>query len=189
MRIYVPATLDELDAAVSTRSATRWSITPREVHGVTKALVAELPDEDVEGREYQAFLDAAGGSAALLAARGDAPPLRVVVTVEVPDDVLAAPPDDADAPASTLRLTVPAADVEIVCVHADEPAAAPDVRAVQRAARDGSTTEAAPGGEPAADDDGDAAVTENGALLDAVLRLAERDLLWYDWSEVSSIPR
>lgn len=168
MRIYVPATLDELDAVDVGRTSARWSLAPRQVHGVTKALAAELPGEDDEGVEYAAFLDAAAASLALLAARPDAPPLRAVVTVEVPDDALEPPTDaDPDTAASTLRLADRVPDVPIVCVHADEPDAAPDVTAVRAAAE--------------ADDD--------AALSDAVQRATDRDLLWYDWSEVAAIPR
>jgi hypothetical protein len=168
MRIYVPATLDELDTVDVGRTSARWSLAPRPVHGVTKALVAELPDEDTEGVEYAAFLDAAAASLALLAARPDAPALRAVVTVEVPDEALE-PATDAgpDTTTSTLRLTGAVPDVPIVCVHADEPDAAPDVSAVRAAA--------------GADDD--------AALADAVQRATDRDLLWYDWSEVGAIPR
>ncbi|RPF22608.1 DUF6912 family protein [Myceligenerans xiligouense] len=168
MRIYVPATLDELDTVEAGRTSARWSLTPRSVHGVTRALVAELPDEDAEGVEYAAFLDAAAASLALLAALPDTPPQRAVVTVEAPDDLLE-PADaaDPDAAASTLRLTAALPDVPIVCVHADEPDAAADVAAV-RAAAD-------------TDDD--------EALADAVQAVTDRDLLWYDWSEVGTVPR
>ncbi|GAB4084125.1 hypothetical protein GCM10028784_07550 [Myceligenerans cantabricum] len=170
MRIYVPATLDELDDVDVGHTSTVWSVTPRDVHGVTPALVAELADEGSEQLEYEAFLDAAAASTTLLAAREDAPPLRTVVTVEVPDDALAPAADGAGAPetpASALRLTRPVPDVPIVCVHADEPAAAADVAEVRSIA------------------DGD----DDEALTAAVLRLDERDLLWYDWSEVNAIPR
>lgn len=169
MRIYVPATLDELDSVDAGRTSARWSLTPRVVHGVTSALVTALPDEDTEGVEYAAFLDAAAASLALLAARPDTPPLRAVVTVEVPDRVLepAEAASDPGTPASTMRLTEGVADVPIVCVHADEPDAAADVAAV-RAAAD-------------TDDD--------EALADAVQQVTDRDLLWYDWSEVTTVPR
>ncbi|MBL0884884.1 DUF6912 family protein [Myceligenerans indicum] len=168
MRIYVPATLDELDIVDVGRTSARWSLTPRLVHGVTKALTAELPNEDTEGLEYSAFLDAAAASLTLLAARRDAPPLRAVVTVEVPDTVLVpVEGQGAESAASTLRLTDVVQDVPIVCVHADEPEAAPDVAALRTAAD--------------ADDE--------DALAGAVQRATDRDLLWYDWSEVSGIPR
>ena len=49
--------------------------------------------------------------------------------------------------------------VKIVCVHVDEPDAAADIEAVM-------------GGDD-----------------DAIERLADRDLLWYDATEIGSIPR
>ena len=49
--------------------------------------------------------------------------------------------------------------MRIVCAHVDEPEAASDIQAVM-------------GGDD-----------------DAIERLADRDLLWYDATEISSIPR
>lgn len=168
MRIYVPATLDELDSASVTAHAARWTVAPRAAHAVTTALVAALPEEDTEAREYAAFLAAAHDSLALVAGRPDVPPLRVVVSLEVPDTVVssgaldAAP--DADAAPSAVRVarevTVP-----IVAVHVDEPEAATDVRAVLTAA------------------------DQDPGLDDALQRITDRDLLWYDATEVRQIPR
>lgn len=168
MRIYVPATLDELGSATVTATGARWTVAPRDAHAVTGALTAALPDEDVEGREYAAFLAAAHDSLALVAARPDAPPVRVVVSLEVPDSAVSSGAVDAhdgdDAAPSAVRvvreLTVP-----IVAVHVDEPEAADDVRAMLAAADD----------DPAFDD--------------ALQRITDRDLLWYDATEVHQIPR
>ncbi len=167
MRIYVPATLDELDNASVTATAARWTVSPRGAHAVTGALAAALPDDDVEGHEYAAFLAAAHDSLALVAGRPDVPPLRVVVSLEVPDSAVESGAVDAagsDAAPSAVRvvrqLTVP-----VVAVHADEPEAAADVRAVLAAG----------------DDD--------PALHDALQRVTDRDLLWYDATEVHQIPR
>jgi hypothetical protein len=58
----------------------------------------------------------------------------------------------------------PVRDTAVIAVHVDEPAAAPDVRAVL-----------------AADDD---------AVLDAAIEaVTERDLLWYAPQEIRDIPR
>ncbi|MGW6226989.1 DUF6912 family protein, partial [Cellulosimicrobium cellulans] len=79
--------------------------------------------------------------------------------------------DDEDAPAPSaveVLRTVP--DVAIVCVHVDEPEAVEDVAAVLAAA----------------DDDGPGA---DAALDAAIDRVKERDLLWYDWSELKDVPR
>lgn len=156
MRLYLPATLDELDAL---RGGTPLAV-PRRAHAVTPALVALLPDEDEEGVEFAAQLMAADDALVLLAARPDAPALRLVVTVEVADDAVGdGKPEDDDEAASLLTLVGPATLDDVVCAHVDEPGAR---------------------GEVARALDGD------DAALDS---LAERDLLWYDATELDRIPR
>ncbi|WP_435736658.1 hypothetical protein V5D56_18090 [Cellulosimicrobium sp. PMB13] len=174
MRIYLPATLDELDAATVTDDAALWTVAPRGAHAVTSALVRSLPDEDEEGLEYAAALEAADDSLALVASRPDAPRQRLVVTLEVPDDAVqvvdAASGDDDEPAPSAVQVVRTVPDVPIVCVHVDEPEAAPDVDAVLTAA------------------DGDG--PDADAALDSALdRVTERDLLWYDWSEIPDVPR
>ena len=170
MRIYVPATLDELTGAAVTAGGARWDLPARVVHAVTPALAAAYPEDDDEGHEYAAFLAAADDSLALVAARPAAVPLRAVVSLDVPDGVVT--PARAEPGADTAESAVEAAavpGVEIVAVHVDEPEAAADVRAVLAAA-DGP------------DDQDDA--------LDAALeRVTDRDLLWYDPTEIGEIPR
>ncbi|PVU83957.1 hypothetical protein DDP54_02560 [Cellulomonas sp. WB94] len=128
------------------------------VHAVTAALRAALPDEDEEGLEFVALLAAADEVLLRLAGRPDAPRLRLVLSVDVPEADLTAVDDDERAPsAAQLRVAVKRDD--IVCAHVDEPAASADVeRAV-------------------AGDSG------------AVERLDDLDLLWYDATELSAIPR
>lgn len=153
MRLYLPATLDDLRDGVLTLPV------PRRAHAVTPALTALLPDEDEEGMEFAAQLMAADDALVLLAGTPSAPTLRLVVTVEVADDLVDTAPAADDEPASLVTLTgEPAAD-EVVCVHVDEPSAADRVaRAL----------------------DGDDAALED---------VAERDLLWYDVTELGRIPR
>jgi hypothetical protein len=161
VRLYLPATLDELDDLLQGRAPLP---APRRAHAVTPALSALLPDEDEEGVEFAAQLMAADDALVLLAARPEAPGLRLVVTVEVSDDAVhAGAPDGTDGvddeAASLMTLTVPAVLDDVVCVHVDEPAAREEIaRAL----------------------DGD------DAALDSV---AERDLLWYDATELDRIPR
>jgi len=160
VRLYLPATLDELDDLLHGRAPLA---APRRAHAVTPGLTALLPEEDEEGVEFAAQLMAADDALVLLASRPDAPGLRLVVTVEVPDDAVgAAEVEDGDAdeePVSLVTLTAPVTRDEVVCAHVDEPAARAEVaRAL----------------------DGD------DAALDS---LAERDLLWYDASELDRIPR
>ncbi|MCA5894625.1 hypothetical protein LEP48_14895 [Isoptericola sp. NEAU-Y5] len=167
MRIYVPATLDELDPATGAAGRVRWDLPARHVHAVTPALEASLPDDDAEGHEYAAFLAAADDALALVAARPGVVPLRVVVSVEVGEQLVSAVEGGVDDVAES-TVAVPAVpDVALVAVHVDEPEAAADVRAMLAAVD--------------ADDD---------AELDAALqRVTDRDLLWYDPTEIRAIPR
>lgn len=151
MRIYLPASLDQLDPAAGPFAA-------RRAHAVTSALRALFPDEDDEGLEFAAQLAAADDSLEHLATHPDAPQLRLVVSVDVPDADVHPVVDDEDVP-SAVELVSPVEQDDVICVHVDEPGAAPDVVL-------------AAGGDEAAVD-----------------RLDERDLLWYDASELASIPR
>lgn len=169
MRLYVPATLDELDSAAVTATSATWTVPGRHAHAVTAALASSLPDEDDEGLEWHAFLAAAHDSLLLVAATDGAAPLRVVVTVEVPDDVVTAAAG-ADVAASQVHLIRDVSGTALVAVHVDEPTASPDVLDV---------LELAVSDAPGADE----------ALDDAIQRVTDRDLLWYDPSELRAIPR
>ncbi|GCE75088.1 DUF6912 family protein [Cellulomonas biazotea] len=148
MRVYLPVTLDEILGPFAARPA----------HAVTPALRAVLPDEDEETLEFAAQLAAADDALNLLAEHADAPRLRVVVSVDVPESAVGGVSDDALSP-STVELLVAVGREDIACAHVDEPAARADV-------------EAALAGDEA-----------------ALERLEERDLLWYDVSELGSVPR
>ncbi|PUB29702.1 hypothetical protein C8K30_10277 [Promicromonospora sp. AC04] len=182
MRIYVPATLDELDAVTHATDATRWTVAPRRAHAVTKDLEAALPDEDAEGLEYIAALNAADDSLALIAGRPDAPHQRVIITVEVPDaaiGLVSEASDDDEPVASEIQVTSTVEHVAIICVHVDEVEAAADIADVLAAADEESDAEAT------------AEVGEESetALDEALQRVTDRDLLWYDWSELKDVPR
>lgn len=134
----------------------RSGLAPRVVHAVTPALRAALPDEDDEGLEYAAQLLAADDSLDALDTGSRAGRRRVVVAADVPDALVDAV-DPGEAHApSAVRLTSTVGWDDVACAHVDEVAAEGDVVA------------AAGGDEAAAE------------------RLAERDLLWYD---VSELPR
>lgn len=164
MRLYVPATVDDLSAMTVTARGARWDVPPRGAHAVTASLVAALPDEDAETHEYAAFLAAADASMTLVAGQADAVPLRVVVTVEVPDDATS-DADDGPAPSGVDVVAVPGTVVE--AIHVDEPEAAADVRALLDAVD----------------------VGDDEALEAATERVTERDLLWYDPTEAHEVPR
>lgn len=124
MRLYLPATLDELTATTEGDAL----LAGRTAHAVTQALRAALPDEDEEGWEFAAHLAAADDSLDLLRSRPEAPALRLVVTVDVPDDAVDAGPQPGAMPSAVL-LTRAATLAEVACVHVDEPTVAGDVRA------------------------------------------------------------
>jgi len=169
MRLYVPATLDELDSATVTAGGASWTVPSRPAHAVTAALQAAEPDEDEEGLEYLAFLAAADDSLLLVAESPSSSRLRVVVTVEVPD-ALVHPARDEGHVASQVCVHQDHPDTAIVAIHVDEPEAAVDVAdVIQAAATDGP--------------EGDA------ALQDAIQRVTDRDLLWYAPEELLLIPR
>ncbi|MEV7972745.1 hypothetical protein [Cellulomonas sp. NPDC089187] len=153
MRLYIPATLDDLRDGVLTLPV------PRRAHAVTPALTGLLPEEDEEGVEFAAQLMAADDALVLLAGTPSAPTLRLVVTAEVADDLVDVTPAGGDEPVSLVALTGEVTADGVVCVHVDEPEAA--ARVAQAL-------------------DGDDAALED---------LAERDLLWYDVSELGRIPR
>ena len=147
MRIYLPATLAELDRT--------QGLTARLVHTVTPALRRAFPEEDDEGLEFVAQLLAADDSLERLDGAGPGRRRRVVVAADVPEGVVD-PVDDAHVP-SVVQLTTTAEWDEIACAHVDEPAAEADVVAALA---------------------GDEAAAE---------RLAERDLLWYDVTELGRL--
>jgi hypothetical protein len=161
VRIYLPATLDEIEPLTL--------LAARRAHAVTPALRAALPDEDEEGLEFAAQLAAADDSLLRVASAPEAPHLRLVVSADVPDALVGEPDghDGTGGPVPAGSAVAPSAVSVlglvqrswVVCVHVDEPAASPDV------------------------------VAALGGDEDAVERLAERDLLWYDVTELGSIPR
>ena len=121
MRVYLPATLDEL------QHGSPVLLGPRRVHVVTPALRVAWPDEDEEGWEYAAQSAAADDSHVLLARQPDAPPLRVVVAADLAP---ASVEDVAEPDVPSLARTVTEVGLDaVVSVHVDEPAAAADVRA------------------------------------------------------------
>ena len=122
MRIYLPATLDELDALTGPGSA----LAPRAAFAVTPALRVALPDEDEEGLEFAAHLSAADASYALLADRADAPRLRLVVTADLPDAAVH-PAVGETGDVCEVRVDAPVPFDFVACVHVDEPAASVDV--------------------------------------------------------------
>ena len=165
MRLYIPATLADLTvtpvASEGDGSDPAPALSARRAHAVTPALRDALPDEDEETWEYAAQLAAADDSLVRLAGEPDSPTLRLVLAVDVEPDAVGpvAPGAGDDVAPSAVELLVSVTWAELACAHVDEVEAAADVRAAL---------------------DGDDEAFE---------RLAERDLLWYDATELARIPR
>ena len=81
--------------------------------------------------------------------------------------------------ASEIEVISTVENVAIVCVHVDELEAAGDIADVLAAADEESDAEAI----------ADVGAESETALDEALERVTDRDLLWYDWSEIKSIPR
>lgn len=162
MRLYVPATLSELDSV----SGGKIDFQPRRAHTATKQLIAEMAEHDVtdlEEVEYIAQLAAADDSLMLVAQNPHEPWLRLVISVDVPDGAVTpaqgTDEDGHELPSSAVDINQSLPGIPVVCVHVDEMEAAQDIQGVL---------------------EGDEAAME---------RLSERDLLWYDVTELPQIPR
>ena len=130
---------------------------PRIAHAVTAALRAALPEEDEEGLEYAAQLLAADASLERLDGFPAGSRRRVVVAADVPEAVVESVDGDEDHAPSAVRLTTSIGWDDVACAHVDETAAEPDVLAALA---------------------GDTEAAEH---------LAERDMLWYDVSELGRL--
>ncbi|RRR97643.1 DUF6912 family protein [Glycomyces terrestris] len=114
-RIYVPANAAMLRTLAGTGELKPVSA----VHAVTSWLRREAPGADEEDLEYTAFADAALASLPLLA--GGAP-RRIVVSADVPDDLLA---EHAEGTGADFDGVVKLK--RVAAVHADDADAAVDV--------------------------------------------------------------
>jgi hypothetical protein len=82
------------------------------VHAVTAALRSAAPDADVEDLEYTAFADAAMASVALLVGQV---PRRVVISADVPGDLLVEHGDGTEA-----DCTVAVPRKQVAAIHVDD---------------------------------------------------------------------
>lgn len=162
MRLYVPATLSELDSV----TGGKIDFLPRRAHAATPQLIAQMAAHDVtdiEEVEYTAQLAAADDSLMLIAQRPDEPWLRLVISVDLPESSVTPATgldeDGAQLPSSAVDIIEPVAQVPIACVHVDEPEAAADIQGVLQGSEE------------------------------AMESLSNRDLLWYDVTELHQIPR
>jgi uncharacterized protein DUF6912 len=168
-RVYVPTTLTGLARAqkqgtLDDAEDFDSSAGPRlPAHAVTGAVREWYLEGNLEELEYSALIDAAESSLRLLALQPDEPRRRVVVAIDVPDE-LVTPGGEAR---SSVRITGPVALSRVVSVHIDEV----DSQATIAAAVDALAA--------AADGDDDARFQLDEAEA--------CDLLWYDISEIDDL--
>lgn len=157
MRLYVPATLRELDSIVEGKV----SLSPRRAHAATAQLVKLYDAEgitDIEEVEFGAFIAAADDSLMMIAEQPDVVWKRLVISVDVPDNLVQGSEPNDETPLSAVEITGEVL-AKVACVHVDEPEASGDIQGVFEGRED------------------------------AITSLNERDLLWYDFSEIADIPR
>jgi hypothetical protein len=166
MRVYLPATLPILREVLAVGAV---SPPPMTGYAVTPALREWYAEGDLEELEYAALMEAARESLRLLAADAQAPPRRVVLAADVPDDAVR-PVADAGRAAVRVSVAVPLDRVAAAHVDgADDAQAASDIRAAAEAVL------AADAG------DDDAAFTVDGAEA--------YELLWFATQELPDLLR
>jgi hypothetical protein len=159
MRVYLASTMPALAAALR---AGEVGPPPLTAFAVTPALREWYASGDQEELEYAAMNVAARASLRLLSADAQAPPRRVTLAADVPDEEVSPAGDPGEPAAVLVRAAVPV--TRLASAHIDDPAAAADVRAALAAI-------------PAADQgDADARFTVDGA--------EGNELLWYAVQEL-----
>ena len=128
MRVYLPCTLSALAGLLASTDIGQPSMgQPLRGFAVTPALREWYVSGDLEELEYAAMMQAARASLRLLLEDPDAPPRRVVLAVEIPDEriiKLAA----SDEPALVEIDGIVPVHL-IVSGHIDDPRATEDIRA------------------------------------------------------------
>jgi hypothetical protein len=165
-RVYVPTTLVGLARAQKLGTLDDPENDPGSrlsAHAVTGAVREWYLEGNLEELEYSALIEAAEASLRLLAAEPLSPRRRVVVAVDVPDDLVAPGGEHR----SSVRVTGPIELSRVVSVHVDE------VESQETIAAAVDALAAAAGG----DDDARFQLDEAEAC----------DLLWYDISEIDDL--
>jgi hypothetical protein len=162
MRVYLAFTMPTL-AKLLVGGET--GVPPARGYAVTPALREWYSSGDEEELEYVAMTQAARDSLRLLHADPSAPPRRVVLAAELPDDQVASVAGFDEPAVVEVRVAVGLSDV--VSGHVDDPRATSDIRAAIAAL-------------PASDSgDEDARFTVDGA--------EGHELLWYATQELADL--
>ena len=157
IRVYIPATVPMLG-----RLRRERSLDVTGAHAVTADLREWYAEGDEEELEYIAFTRAAQAALQLLRADGAAPRRRVVVSADLPAEVVQRA--DRELGSSTVRLTAPVRLRDVAAIHVDGVEAVADVAAAA------DVVEEALAGDP------DAQFTVDSA--------EDHELEWYDVSEL-----
>ena len=160
MRVYLPCTLPALAGVLASADIGK---PPLRGFAVTPALRESYVSGDLEELEYAAMTQAARVSLRMLLDDPDAPPRRVVLAVDLPDERIVKVTLPDDPAAVEIDGGVPV--TLLVSGHVDDPSAAEDIRAAVAAL-------------PKADEgDDDARFTVDGA--------EGHELLWYASQELA----
>lgn len=124
MRVYLASTMPALEKALQ---AGEFGPAPQAGFAVTPALRESYASGDEEELEYAALTVAARASLRLLAADPGAPPRRVVLAADIPDEQVSSHRDLDDPAAVRIAAAVPVA--RLASAHIDDTGAAADVRA------------------------------------------------------------
>ncbi len=159
MRVYLPATLNGLAAALAPGSARE--LPTGDGFAVTPGMREWYASGDTEELEYIALTLAAAASVWLMSADPSAPRRRVVVAADVDDSAVSVSDDGTRASRGRISVTTPIAFSRVAAVHIDDAAA---VDAVASAAL---------------------APADEFAMGEA----ADHELLWYATQEVDDVLR
>jgi len=124
VRVYLPCTLPALAGVLASAEIGK---PPLRGFAVTPALRESYVSGDLEELEYAAMTQAARASLRLLLDAPDAPPRRVVLAVEIPDDRIIKITTPDDPAAVEIDGAVPVH--LLVSGHVDDPRAVEDIRA------------------------------------------------------------
>ena len=123
MRVYLPATLPLLRRVYARGEVGPPPLTAFAVTAALREWYVEGNDEELE---YAALTEAARASLRLVDADPDAPPRRVVLAAEVPDEAVTSL---ADVERAAVLLTTAVPMTAVAAVHVDGDEARADVRA------------------------------------------------------------
>jgi hypothetical protein len=126
MRVFLPSTLPALARALQAGHLGPDPAGPVPGFAVTPALREAYASGDEEELEYAALSEAARASLRMLADDPAAPPRRVVLAADIPDELLSW--DAHDSEPARVMIAEPIPVTHLVAGHVDDPEAGEDVK-------------------------------------------------------------